>query len=72
MKIYIVLCEDRHTDPWVKVFKNKKRAITYAKEQSLEIGEERKYVKELKVKGWLYCSHIEDVGGVRVEEGELE
>jgi len=54
MKIYIVLWNDRHTDPTAHPFLDFEEAKAWAKEQAENHCHFKEYLKEEQVKGWLY------------------
>ena len=74
MDIYIVICEDRHSDIDVKVFLDPDRAIEYAKNSVLEDWDvrEQALTEAMKRDGWIF---LVDYGTendcVRVERGQL-
>jgi hypothetical protein len=73
MKIYIAVCEDRHTDADVKVFTAPEKAIEYAKQFVLENASYPEDVEEWKTEGWLYhVTYSNEGDSVYVEEGELD
>ena len=54
MTVYIVMIEDRHTDPQAYVFSTAERAIAYAKRAAEENATDPEDIEEQAVKDWLY------------------
>lgn len=72
MKLYVVVCEDRHTDVLVKVYSTPEKAIASAKEFVEESGDP-KDIEESNVEGWLYsCVYSCEGDCVRVEKVILD
>jgi hypothetical protein len=73
MKIYIVLCSDRHSDDVIMAFKKPESAIEFAK-RFIELNKwEDAEVEEEEIIEWLYyATYSPDGDFVRVEECELQ
>lgn len=52
--VYVVMINDRHSDPEPYVFSTAERAIAYAKAKALEYARDPGDVEEEPIDGWLY------------------
>ena len=64
MTIYVVMVDDRHTDPEAHLFSHPRAAINFAKTQSEIYGEPTATMSEedLIAVGWLFCAQWERHG----------
>jgi len=71
MKVYVAIVEDRHTDTDIQVFRDKEKAIEWAKRQAKANGRGSK-LEETDVPDWVYSAFYGTGGdSVRVEEKEI-
>ena len=71
-KIFIAVCEDRHTDPVIRVFTDEAKAISYAKEFVEQNARHPEDIEEEKT-SWIYaCRYSEEGDYVHVEEGFID
>lgn len=72
--IYIVVCEDRRTDPEISVHRTPAGADARFEEHMSDYGNDYEWTESLSTRGWVrYARTDSDDGpGVRIEEGEME
>lgn len=70
MKIYWVLMEDRHVDPDVALFRDRDKAIRFAKDFAHE--EDGWEIEEYTPRGWHYAASWGEGNSVSVREVELD
>ena len=56
--VYVVLVQDRHTDPEIEVFATEEAALAYAREQALDNAQDPESIEETEcdpddVDGWV-------------------
>ena len=54
MELYVAMVDDRHTDPYARLFTTPERAIDYARRLAEENAARPQDVEESEVEGWLY------------------
>lgn len=61
-KLYVVMINDRHTDPEPYVFSTPEAAIDYARSEAHEYARTPEGVEEEPIEGWLYYARYSGEG----------
>lgn len=73
MKLYVLLIEDRHCDPQVRLFQDRDKAVATAIQVAEEYCHEKGDIEMLNVAGWIYFATYSCEGdSVRVTEEEVD
>lgn len=60
--VYVVMVEDRHTDPEPFVFSTAEAAITFARREAHDLSHGDDQVEESDIGGWLYYATYSNEG----------
>jgi hypothetical protein len=76
MKIYLLIHNDRHSDPFIVPFKDRAKALADADRRSRDAATHYHVpcvpvYSEEESDGWLFRFAVEDIGEIRVEEKEV-
>lgn len=73
MKVYTVLIKDRHTDPTIKLFANKQKAMEYAQSYLRDNvdKEDPDYPEIYEAGKYWFATYSSEGDYVRVEESEI-
>lgn len=72
MKLYVVMVNDRHTEPYAEIFSDPERAVEWARSKAKEWASNGDYEEE-QVDGCLFCARYSCEGdAVWVIEKELD
>ena len=73
MKLYIALCQDRHEDALIKVFKRQDSAIEFCKKFMEDNRSKNSEIKYFDIDGWLFhATYAAEGDSVTVMETELQ